>query len=216
MQHLTPGGCVTLWFVVLCESSSCIRGNFNGFRTWGRKTFLGGVKPAYGSCCNEHDSIILPWKILVTYEARLTGKGVPNFHSTHFWREEKPHAAVTNQFQHRFAVNVWAGTNGNCVTGPYVPPPPHTHTNREQLPNFLGQTLPVSVEDVPLQTRQDMRFLHDGAPAHISCEFGDSPHSTCHRGGGQVPMVQSDGSTQFRFKSTGCLLLGTHEGARVP
>ncbi|EFN63727.1 hypothetical protein EAG_00069, partial [Camponotus floridanus] len=34
--------------------------------------------------------------------------------------------------------------------------------------NFLEESLPELLEDVPLATRNAMWFMHDGAPAHFS------------------------------------------------
>jgi hypothetical protein len=52
---------------------------------------------------------------------------------------------------------VWAGIIGNRLIGPHVLPP---------YLNFLQNELSVLLDDVPLQVRRDMWYLHDGAPAH--------------------------------------------------
>jgi hypothetical protein len=58
---------------------------------------------------------------------------------------------------------VWAGIIGNRLIGPRVLPP---HLNGEGYLNFLQNELSDLLDDVPLQVRRDMWYLHDGAPAH--------------------------------------------------
>jgi hypothetical protein len=58
---------------------------------------------------------------------------------------------------------VWAGIIGNRLIGPHVLPP---HLNGEGYLNFLQNELSDLLDDVPLQVRRDMWYLHDRAPAH--------------------------------------------------
>jgi hypothetical protein len=58
---------------------------------------------------------------------------------------------------------VWAGIIGNRLIGPHVLPP---HLNGEGYLIFLQNELSDLLDDVPLQVRRDMWYLHDGAPAH--------------------------------------------------
>jgi hypothetical protein len=58
---------------------------------------------------------------------------------------------------------VWAGIIGNRLIGPHVLPP---HLNGEGYLNFLQNELSNLLDDVPLEVRRDMWYLHDGAPAH--------------------------------------------------
>jgi hypothetical protein len=54
-------------------------------------------------------------------------------------------------------------TCGNRLSGPHVLPP---HLNGEGYLNFLQNELSDLLDDVPLQVRRGMWYLHDGAPTH--------------------------------------------------
>jgi hypothetical protein len=101
--------------------------------------------------------------VLTTDEAGFTRDGVFNSHNTHIWSEENPHQIRERGLQQRFSINVWAGIIGNRLIGPHVLPP---HLNGEGYLNFLQNELSDLLDDVPLQVRRDMWYLHDGAPAH--------------------------------------------------
>lgn len=101
--------------------------------------------------------------LLSTDEATFTRDGIFNSHNTHVWSDENPHAIHEGHFQERFKVNVWAGMVGDQLIGPYVLPP--RLTGAAYL-NFLNNVLENLLEDVPLATRINMWYLHDGAPAH--------------------------------------------------
>lgn len=109
-------------------------------------------------------------KILATDEACFTRNGVVNFHNLHSWCDENPHNVRRNNFQHRFAINVWCGIVGDHVVGPVVLPPRLTGHIYLQ---FLQNTLPGLLEDIPLETRNAMWYLHDGAPAHVTRQVRD-------------------------------------------
>jgi hypothetical protein len=101
--------------------------------------------------------------VLTTDEVGFTRDGVFNSHNTHIWSEENPHQIRERGFQQRFSINVWAGIIGNRLIGPNVLPP---HLNGEGYLIFLQNELSDLLDDVPLQVRRDMWYLHDGAPAH--------------------------------------------------
>jgi hypothetical protein len=97
--------------------------------------------------------------VLTTDEAGFTRDGVFNSHNTHIWSEENPHQIRERGFQQRFSINVWAGIIGNRLIGPHVLPP---HLNGEGDLNFLQNELSDLLDDVPLQVRRHMWYLHDG------------------------------------------------------
>lgn len=103
--------------------------------------------------------------ILFTDEATFTRDGINNSHNSHRWSDENPYAAVESNFQHRFSVNLWCGMIDNLLIGPFVLP--NRLTGQLYL-EFLGNDLPLLLEDVPLATRRDMIWQQDGAPAHFS------------------------------------------------
>lgn len=113
--------------------------------------------------CGE--DILFPQRILFTDESCFTREGLFNSHNNHVWADENPHALFIRNNQYRFSVSVWGGIVGDNLLGPYFLPP---RLNAELYLEFLDQTLPELLEEVPLAIRQTMRFQHDGAPAHSS------------------------------------------------
>lgn len=107
------------------------------------------------------------WNILFTDEAQFTRDGITNFHNQHFWEPENPHAIVEGHHQRRFSCNVWGGIVGQYLLGPVFLPP---RLNRYSYREFLLNTLPIVMEEIPIKRRQRMWFLHDGAPAHFAPE----------------------------------------------
>lgn len=103
--------------------------------------------------------------VLVTDESTFTRDGINNCHNTHIWSVENPHAVRRGHFQQRYSLNVWAGLVNGQLIGPFVLP--HRLTGNDYL-HFLENSLPELLEDVPLNVRRNMWFLHDGAPAHFS------------------------------------------------
>ena len=76
-----------------------------------------------------------------------------------------PHETRPGRHQQQFRVNVWAGLIGDIFIGPYVLP---SHLTGADYGEFLVNTLPDLMDDVPLAVRWQMWFMHDGAPAHFS------------------------------------------------
>ena len=62
-------------------------------------------------------------------------------------------------------VNVWAGIIGNNLIGPFVF---EERLNGEIYLQFLQQNLNNLLEDVPLDRRMQMWYMHDGAPPHFN------------------------------------------------
>ena len=92
---------------------------------------------------------------------------VINMRSTHIWADEIPYAIREQHFQEQLSlINVWAWIiNGNLV-GSYPMPP---QLNAQGYLNFVNNMLFQLFEDLPLETRANMWFLHDGAPCHSPC-----------------------------------------------
>lgn len=109
-------------------------------------------------------------KLLMTDECCFTRDGILNFHNTHVWADANPHEVHQKKFQRRFSINVWAGIVGNFLIGPFVLP---DRLNGEHYLQFLRDYLPDLLDNVPLATRQNMWFMHDGAPAHFSRNVRD-------------------------------------------
>jgi hypothetical protein len=123
---------------------------------------------ASGFCGNM--SVIDPGfleHILWSDEAAFTPERVFKSHNSHLWAQYNPHVPREWGHQVRWSINMWAGIIGNCVAGPYLKP---DRLSGPAYCVFLQEVLPVLLEDVPLAVRRDMRFQHDGAPAHFSAQ----------------------------------------------
>jgi hypothetical protein len=103
-------------------------------------------------------------KVLFTDEASFTRDGINNFHNNHVWADENPHATFESRHQQRFSVNVWAGIFADRLIGPYVLP---NRLSGASYLQFIRDTLPELLDEIPLEDRTSMWFMHDGAPAHF-------------------------------------------------
>lgn len=101
--------------------------------------------------------------ILWTDESQFTKCGIVNLHITHIWDSENPRIARQISPQYRFSVNLWAGIVGNRLIGPHILP---DRLNSDNYLNFLQNDLIDLMDDIPLATRRDILYQHDGAPAH--------------------------------------------------
>lgn len=103
-------------------------------------------------------------RVLFSDEAAFRRDGVINSHNLHIWDDENPHAIIQANHQVRFQINVWAGIIGNHLVGPFVL---ENRLNGESYLRFLQEELPNLLENVPLETRRNMWYMHDGAPPHF-------------------------------------------------
>lgn len=101
--------------------------------------------------------------ILWTDECTFTRRGLFNQHNRHMWAHENPFLVEEDNFQHRFSLNVWAGIIGPCILGPVFLP----RLNGPVYLEFLRNTLPELLDDVPLRFIRGLHYQHDGAPAHF-------------------------------------------------
>lgn len=115
--------------------------------------------------CNQ-DAMFLN-KVLFTDEAGFTRDGIINFRNMHEWAEDNPHAVVERHHQDKFSINVWAGVIDNYLIGPFVLP---NRLNGAAYRLFLENNLHELLDNIPIQIRHNMWFMHDGAPPHYSLE----------------------------------------------
>lgn len=107
--------------------------------------------------------------ILWTDECTFTRIGLFNQHNRHMWAYENPHLMEVDNFQHRFALNVWAGMIRGRIFGPIFLP----RLNGAVYLDFLRNNLQLLIanwlyeEDLPLQRAREFFYQHDGAPAHF-------------------------------------------------
>ena len=67
------------------------------------------------------------------------------------------------EVEHQIPWFVWCGILGDKVIGPYIIDGTLTGAKYR---NFLTEELPLLLEDVPLETRSQMWYQHEGCPAH--------------------------------------------------
>lgn len=102
--------------------------------------------------------------IMFTDECTFTQTGIMNTHNLHEWRDENPYLIRKRCHQRRWSVNIWAGLLNNNVIGPNMLP---NRLNSASYFHFLNDNLPLPfLDQVPLATRLNCWFQHDGAPAH--------------------------------------------------
>lgn len=105
--------------------------------------------------------------ILFTDEATFTRRGIFNWKNNHLWDSQNPHAKRETHFQHEFKINIWCGIICDYLIGPFELT---TNLNGPLYLDFLQEHLHEVLEDIPLALRQNMWFLHDGAPPHNSVQ----------------------------------------------
>jgi hypothetical protein len=102
--------------------------------------------------------------ILFTDEANFSRDCIRNFRNNHIWAEENPHDFFEGNHQYQFSLNVWLGIIDDHLIGPYFLP---RRLDGDSYCHLLEE-LPIILEEVPIQIRQRLWFMHDGAPAHFS------------------------------------------------
>ena len=99
----------------------------------------------------------------------FTRDGMFNFHNVHIWAHANPHTIREARHQTTFSINVWGGIVGDRLIGLVRLPERFTEPMyREFLEQLMRDILPDVLDDVPLQLRVGMWFMHDGAPPHFS------------------------------------------------
>lgn len=110
--------------------------------------------------------------ILFCDEATFTKNASFNVHNAHYYSYvgDNPHVVQEFKHQHRFSINVWIGVVDDYLLGPVELP---ARLNGADYLHFLQNILPDLLEDVSLNIRQNLWFLHDGCPAHFSRNVRD-------------------------------------------
>lgn len=112
-----------------------------------------------------HDDHKFLSRILWSDESRFHNNGTVNRHNLHYWANENPKWMRETNFQHIWGVNVWCGIIDGYLIGPYFYQ--GTLTGERYL-QFLRESLPELLEEVPLNLRNSLIFQQDGAPPHNS------------------------------------------------
>ena len=88
--------------------------------------------------------------------------------TANIWDDENPHAVFIRVHKGKFNVNIWGGILGDYLLGPVIIA---DRFNVAACLEFLQNTLPLLMEEIPLAIRREMWFQHDGAPAHFSLQL---------------------------------------------
>ena len=102
-------------------------------------------------------------RILFSDEALFRSDGITNVHNEHHYAVDNPHCTKVDHFQGRWSVAVWGGVLGDRLIGPHFF---QGNVTGPVYADFLENTLPILLEDVPLDERARMWFMQDGHPAH--------------------------------------------------
>lgn len=109
-------------------------------------------------------------KVMFTDEAGFTNTRMINRQNVRKWTPQNTHWHREVPYQNPWRVNVWAGILGNHLVGPYFF---EGNLTSERYAHLLENVLPGLLENIPLATRQEMWFQHDGAPAHTANAITD-------------------------------------------
>ncbi|KAJ8953499.1 hypothetical protein NQ318_023620 [Aromia moschata] len=116
-------------------------------------------------------------KNLFTDESCFTRRGITDLHNQHVYADENPHAIRAKSFKHECSINVWMGFINNSFIGPIRLP---NRLDGNSYSDFLQNTLPDLFDDLPLNLRNQMYFMHDGVPPQFARIIGrgnDAPIS---------------------------------------
>lgn len=146
-------------------------------------------------------------RILFTDEAQFTRDGINNTRNSHTWAHQNPHNVIVGNHQRRFSVNIWCGLLNNHLIGPHFI---EGYLTADYYRNFLEESLPEYMENVPLEARRGMFFQHDGAPPHFGrrvAEFLNEnfPERWIGRGGPVPWPARSPDLSPLDFFLWGCL-----------
>src|ERR1700729_1261998 len=103
-----------------------------------------------------------PHLVLFGDEAMFHKNGSVNRHNFHYYATQNPHFVRYNS-QTRWSLNVWGGVVGDYLIGPYFF---EQRVTGAVYLDFLQNHFPGLIAHVPHETRNEMWFLHDGAPVH--------------------------------------------------
>lgn len=101
--------------------------------------------------------------VLFTDESTFRSDRTMNRHNIRYYSQQNPTWRGEIMKQGRWSVNVWGGIVNDYVIGPYFF---QGNLTGNIYLNFLRESLPMLLENVVLQVRNNMWFQHDGAPPH--------------------------------------------------
>lgn len=112
-----------------------------------------------------HENRIFFRHVLFSDESTFTNHGEINRHNMHYWSVDNPHWIRQVERQRPWSVNVWCGIIGDKLIGPVFI---NGTLNGEKYRDLIRNELPILLEDLSLEVRQNMWFQNDGCPSHYS------------------------------------------------
>lgn len=111
----------------------------------------------------SNDNPRLLYQICWSDESRFHNNGVVNKHNAHYWSVDNPHWMQETNSQQMWGINVWCAVFNGSLIGPHFY---EGHLTGERYLQFLQNSLPDLLENIPLAQRQSMIWQQDGAPPH--------------------------------------------------
>lgn len=113
----------------------------------------------------NHNSKFL-YNVLFTDEANFSSTSILNRQNIRIWAPRNPHAMHERFIQGHFSINVWADIVQNIIIGPVFLP---AHLTSMRYLAFLRNDLLQHLrQTIPRHHRNNIYFMHDGAPPHFS------------------------------------------------
>lgn len=104
-------------------------------------------------------------EVLFTDEATFINRSQINLKNMHYWAPKNPHWMREVDHQRQWSINVWCGMLGNQLIRPYFI---NDQLTGQKYVNFLNDTLPSLLENVPLNIRTQIWYQHDDCPAYYA------------------------------------------------
>ena len=100
--------------------------------------------------------------ILFNDEVQFTRDGVNNTRNFYLWDRDNKYGTVESNYQYRSSSRVWCGVIGDQLIVPYIFPQCLTSLT------LCNMNCQQSSENVPVQTRRQIYYQHDGTQPHFS------------------------------------------------
>lgn len=116
--------------------------------------------------------------ILFGDESTFTTNGVVSSQNCRWWSDENPNFVIDNKNQYYQKTNVWCGIINDKLIGPFFF---RQNLTGDTYLHFLENELTDFLDNMSIQERRKLWFVHDGCPAHsarivsewLNGEFGD-------------------------------------------
>lgn len=86
-------------------------------------------------------------------------------HNLHSWSLQNPHTFREDKSQYQFKMNYWTGILNGKIIGPFQLP---GNLNGQGYLDFLQNSLPTLLGEIPEELRQSYWLQNDGCPAHYA------------------------------------------------